>query len=223
MVDLVPGSYQHLTVSDNGTGISKEIINRIFEPYFTTKKDGEGTGMGLAVIYGIIKTHRGNINVYSEPGKGTVFNIYFPALDTVITEELQTDQEITFQGNKEMILFVDDEPPLVGLGAQMLKKLGYQVECRTCSLEALEAFKADPEKFDLIITDMTMPKMSGDKLAEKIHKIKPDIPVIICTGFSNGISKNNFESKGISALIMKPLLKRELSGAIRRVLGKEKQ
>lgn len=219
-IEIEPGEYQHLIVSDNGCGMEKSILERIFEPYFTTKKDGEGTGMGLAVIYGIVKSHRGDIKVYSEPGKGTVVNIYFPILETEKTEEISPELYDDVQGNNECILFVDDEKHLVDLGTIMLKKLGYKVESRCSSLETLEEFKANPDKYDLVITDMTMPNMTGIKLAAEIHKIKKTMPVILCTGFSNGINKNNFQSHGISSLIMKPIVRKEMANAIKNVLGK---
>ena len=219
---MKPGVYQVINVSDTGTGINKDIIDKIFEPYFTTKDTGEGTGMGLAVIYGIIKNHGGDIKVYSEPGKGTVFNVYFPVPDSgIIEKSTSTDSDQPeVMGNNENILFVDDEVSLVEMGTQMITNLGYQVQSRTSSIEALEAFKADPDKYDLVITDMTMPNMTGVKLAEKIHKVRADIPVILCTGFSNGINKNNYKAQGISALIMKPVIKRELAEAIKEALDK---
>ncbi len=218
-IEIDPGIYQHLIVSDTGCGMVKSVYERIFEPYFTTKKDGEGTGMGLAVIYGIVKSHRGDIKVYSEPGKGTVVNVYFPVLETGLIEEI-TSETYNVQGNNELVLFVDDEKHLVDLSAIMLKKLGYKVESSYSSIEALEKFRANPKKFDLIITDMTMPNMTGIKLAAEIHKIKKTIPVILCTGFSDGITKNNFQSLGISALIMKPIVRKEMANAIKNVLGK---
>lgn len=217
-LSLEPGIYQQLIVSDNGIGISKEIIDRIFEPYFTTKGINEGTGMGLAVIYGIMKSHKGSINVYSEQGKGTVFNVYFPLMDIDKPEKKTDVIHETFIGNNESILFVDDEIALVELGEQMLKNLGYRVDKRTSSIEALEAFKFNSDKYDLIITDMTMPNMTGVQLASEIHKIRSDVPIILCTGFSDRISKNNYTEKGISALVMKPILKSELSKVIQKIL-----
>ncbi len=214
VIGLSSGIYQQLSVSDTGDGMSKEIMDRIFEPYFTTKKEGEGTGMGLAVIYGIIKSHNGIIKVYSEPGNGTTFNVYFSVSDQSGAIKMDKEQEITFQGNKERILLVDDEAPLLNLSAKLLMKLGYKVDGTNISTEALGIFKANPDKFDLIITDMTMPNMTGIKLAEEIHKIKPDIPVILCTGFSNGINRDNFKDKGISALVMKPVSKNELAKVV---------
>ncbi len=222
LIHLEPGTYQQLIVSDTGTGINKDIIERIFEPYFTTKEAGEGTGMGLAVIYGIVKNHGGSINVYSEPGKGTAFNVYFPVLDGGMTDSISIQDKVSLTGNNERILFVDDEIQLADLGTRMLEKLEYRVEKITSSIEALEVFKANPDKFDMIITDMTMPNMTGVKLAAEIHKIRPDIPIILCTGFSNGINKSNHLEKGISALVMKPVVKSELSKVIREVLDKKK-
>ena len=220
LVDLQPGLYQQLTVSDTGTGMKKEILERIFEPYFTTKVIDEGTGMGLAVIYGIVSSHKGTINVYSEPGKGTVFNIYFPVLEIAEDRNLSEDQQPAEMGDNEKILLVDDELYLVELMSQILENLGYQVDSRTSSIEALELFRTNPDKYDLIITDMTMPNMTGVKLADNIHKKKPDMPVILCTGFSETVNKNNFESLGISTLIMKPVVKKDLAEAIKAVLDK---
>ncbi len=221
--DVKPGILYKLTISDNGSGMNKETLQSIFEPYFTTKDTGEGSGMGLAVVYGIVRDHGGKIDVYSEPGVGTTFTIYFPVLSSEKTEELNKNRRTSIIGNKEMILFVDDEESLVALGTKMLEKLGYRVENSTNSIDALEVFKAAPDKFDLIVTDMTMPKMSGITLAAEIHKIRMNIPVILCTGFSASINEKNFISKGLSALIMKPLVKRELGEAISKVLNKEKK
>ncbi len=221
LLDIKPGIYQQLSMSDTGTGISNEIIDRIFEPYFTTKKAGEGTGMGLAVIYGIIKSHGGGIKVYSELNKGTVFNVYFPVMVTEKIKEKHVSRQLSIMGNNEMILFVDDEVTLVELGAKMLEKLGFRVNSRNSSAEALRVFKNNPYKFDLVITDMTMPNMTGVKLANEIHKIRPDIPVILCTGFSKGINNTNYKAQGISAMIMKPIVKKELVAAIIDVLTKK--
>jgi len=185
---------------------------------YSTKGINEGTGMGLAVIYGIMKSHKGSINVYSEQGKGTVFNVYFPLMDIDKPEKKTDVIHETFIGNNESILFVDDEIALVELGEQMLKNLGYRVDKRTSSIEALEAFKFNSDKYDLIITDMTMPNMTGVQLASEIHKIRSDVPIILCTGFSDRISKNNYTEKGISALVMKPILKSELSKVIQKIL-----
>ncbi len=222
ILDLEPGIYQQLIISDTGCGMSKKLIERIFEPYFTTKKKGEGTGMGLSVIYGIINNHKGKINVYSEPEKGTVFNVYFPVLETVKIESINISHENIERGNNERVLFVDDEVFLAELGIQMLKTLGYRAENRTSSIEALEAFKSNPDKYDLIITDMTMPNMTGVQLAAEIQRIKPDFPIILCTGFSSNISEENFKNSGIRALVMKPVVKSQLAKIVKEVLEKKK-
>ncbi len=218
LIDMEAGTYLHLYVSDTGIGMSKELSERIFEPYFTTKASGEGTGMGLAVIYGIVKSHKGEIKLYSEPEKGTVFNVYFPVIESVENSEFKIEQEQIVSGKNERILFVDDELFIVELSIQMLKKLGYQVEGRSNSVEALELFRTNPENFDLIITDMTMPYLTGVNLVSEIHKIRSDIPVILCTGFSSGINKEKLKDFGINALIMKPVVKSDLSKVIREVL-----
>ena len=213
---LESGRYIRLVVSDTGHGIDSETLERIFDPYFTTKTKDKGTGMGLAVVHGIVKGHSGGIKVNSKPGRGTSFEILFPRT----ASEMQFDRvELNaLPTGAEQILFIDDEETLIDLGRNMLTKLGYQVVARTSSLEAIEAFKANPDKFDLIISDMTMPNMTGDMLAEKITKIRSDIPIIICTGFSEQLSDAKLTALGIKGLLMKPLTIRELSRTVRKVL-----
>lgn len=219
---LDAGVYQHLSVTDTGSGMDKELLERIFDPYFTTKKTGEGTGMGLSVVYGIVKDHNGGISVNSEPGIGTTFNIYFPLMDSTQAEQSDLSQISPIKGNMEKILFVDDEVLIAKMSTEILKKLGYQVESKTSSIEALETFKANPYKFDLLITDMTMPNMTGVKLTSEIHKINPEIPVILCTGFSSSsLNEENAKTKGISAIIIKPVRINELGSTIRKVLDKK--
>ena len=216
---LVPGRYQQLTISDTGHGMSREILNRIFEPYFTTKPEGEGTGMGLAVVHGIIKSYGGDISIYSEPGKGSTFHIFLPSPSEAEVEVGTKIRELkTELRGSERILFVDDEPVLADLGKAILENLGYQVEIRTSSIDALQVFKADPGRFDLVITDQTMPHMTGVQLAAAIKKIKPGIPVILCSGFSESIAEENSKPQSIQAFLMKPILKQEIAAAIRRVL-----
>jgi CheY-like chemotaxis protein len=215
-LDMSPGPHLRLTISDTGYGIEPAIMERIFDPYFTTKEKGEGTGMGLSVVMGIVKSHGGAITVYSEPGKGATFNVFLPVVEDVV--EAKTEDEEPLPEGNERILFVDDEPTLVDVTRQKLEKLGYKVVGTISSLEALELFKSNPEGFDLVITDMTMPRMTGDILAKKIMKIRSDIPVILCTGYSEGISKARAEDLGISAFAMKPLLMRELATTVRGVL-----
>jgi PAS domain S-box-containing protein len=219
---LFPGRYQQLTISDTGHGMSREILNRIFEPYFTTKREGEGTGMGLAVVHGIIKSYGGNISIYSEPAKGSTFHIFLPSpseteLDVDVEPKIQ-ESKTELRGN-ERILFVDDEPVLADLGKATLESLGYRVEMRTSSIDALQAFRADPGWFDLVITDQSMPHMTGTQLAAAIKEIKPGIPVILCSGFSKSIAEESSKLQGIQAFLMKPILKQEIAAAIRRVLA----
>ena len=215
--DIKPGRYLRLTVTDSGYGMDSETVTRIFEPYFTTKELGEGTGLGLATVHGIVKGHGGAIRVYSEPGSGTSFHIFFPCVEGEANAEANTYEMLSI--GTEQILFVDDEKVLVDIGEQMLKKLGYKVDSRTSPYEALEAFKATPSKYDVVITDMTMPKMSGENFSEEILKIRSDIPIIICTGFSNMMSPEKANATGIKDFLMKPLTMRELSKSIRHVLN----
>ncbi|MCK5057221.1 MAG: PAS domain S-box protein [Candidatus Aminicenantes bacterium] len=214
--NLEPGVYQQLTISDTGHGMSLEIKSRIFEPYFTTKPKGEGTGMGLAVVHGIVKNHSGEIKVYSEPGKGTTFHVFLPV--TRAETMVGFEQIEPIQGGEERILYVDDENNLAEMGKQMLESIGYRIESRTSSIEALEAFRSGPGKFSLVITDQTMPNMTGLQLAKEIRKISPHIPVILCTGFSESVNEENFKSMGISAFVMKPIVRKEIARVIREVL-----
>ncbi|MBW2154465.1 MAG: response regulator, partial [Deltaproteobacteria bacterium] len=179
--DLKPGSYVRMTVSDTGHGIDPSVINRIFDPFFTTKARGEGTGMGLSVVHGIVKNCGGAVTVKSKPGKGAVFHVYFPQIEGKASMSIESVQALPV-GN-ERILVVDDEKPMVDTLTQMLDRLGYKVTARTSSIEALEAFRVKSEEFDLIITDQTMPNMTGEHLAQEILGIRPDVPVILCTGF----------------------------------------
>jgi len=216
---LKPGPYIQLTISDTGDGIDSVIIDKIFDPYFTTKPVGKGTGMGLSIVHGIIKSHDGAISVYSEPGKGSTFKILFP----VVGESPTGDKEklnILPKGD-ETILFVDDEEFIVEIGKNILERLGYRVNTRTDPESALETFRLNPHKYDLIFTDMTMPKMTGAEMAQRLLEIRPDMPIILCTGFSEKISKESAREIGIQKYIEKPLNKRELSIAIREVLDKK--
>lgn len=211
--------YLKIHIRDTGEGIDTEIKGKIFDPFFTTKGKGEGTGMGLSVVHGIIESYNGSISLESEPGKGTIFEILLPKAKMEADEE-STTQSTPPTGN-ERILFVDDEKIMVDAVEQMLKKLGYQVTSKTSSIEALEIFKKNPNLFDLVITDMTMPNMRGDQLAFEIMKIRKDMPIIICTGFSEKINKKIAENLGISALMMKPIVRSEMAKIIRDVLDKK--
>jgi signal transduction histidine kinase/CheY-like chemotaxis protein len=213
---LVPGEYIRLTISDNGPGIDPTIKDRIFDPFFTTKEVGKGTGMGLSVVHGIIEKCGGLITVESEPGQGTSFHVYFPAINEEPGQQEESQKPIS-KGN-ECILFVDDEMMLAYMGKQILERLGYKVSVRTSSVEALEAFRAQPDKFDLIITDQTMPNISGDELAKSLLEIRPDIPIILCTGYSSSISEDRAREIGIRAFIMKPVDERVMASTIRLLL-----
>ncbi len=197
------------------------MLERIFEPYYTTKEQGKGTGLGLSVIHGIIKNHGGDISVASQPGKGTVFTIYLPTIDDIDIEIEPVEAVAATQGN-ERILLVDDEKQIIDIEQQILERLGYKVTPKTDSEEALEEFAALPEKYDLVITDMTMPKMTGDQLARKLMDIKPDIPVILCTGFNETITEEKALAMGIDSFIMKPIVKDQLANTIRAVLDTPK-
>ncbi|HUV59629.1 MAG TPA: PAS domain S-box protein [Desulfatiglandales bacterium] len=217
-LNTYPGPYLRLTVSDTGHGIEKKVIDRIFEPYYTTKEKSGGTGMGLAVVHGIVKSHGGIITAYSKPGKGSTFNVFLPRIEHA---EAAKETEIRLgkiPTGKERILFIDDEPAIADIAKGMLEHLGYKVEVRTSPIEALAAFKALSDKFDLIISDMTMPKMTGDELAKELMTIRPDIPIILCTGFSEHINEEKAKAIGIQKLVMKPFIMREMAEAIRQVL-----
>ncbi len=216
--DLRPGSYVRLTVCDTGCGIEPTIMARIFDPYFTTKEVGKGTGMGLAVVHGIVKHHGGAISAQSELGQGASFQVYLPVREAETV--LASPQTVSLSSGQERILFIDDEPALVSMGKECLERLGYEVVTETSSREALTLFIRQPERFDLVITDMTMPGMTGKRLAEELRRIRPDIPIILCTGFSNHLNEEQAKAIGMCALLMKPLVLRELAETVRAILHK---
>jgi len=218
--DLKPGPYLKLTVSDTGHGIEHAIMERIFDPFFTTKKPGEGTGMGLAVVHGIVKSYGGAILVDSEPGKGAAFDVFFPRIEGNLLPEV--DSAAPMPTGNEHILFVDDEEALADMVQQMLERLGYSVVAKTSSLEALEVFKVHPDQFDLVITDQTMPHMAGVDLSKELMRIRPQIPIILCTGFSEVISAEEAKTLGIREFLMKPFATRVLAETIRRALDSKK-
>jgi len=214
--DLAPGNYVKLVVSDTGTGIDHEIKDKIFDPYFTTKEVGKGTGIGLSVVHGIVKSHDGAISVDSKFGEGTTFSILFPLAEEEAV--IETEPADKFPTGNERILIVDDEESMVDIGRRRLERLGYQVEARTNPIEALELFRADPDQFDLVITDMTMPHITGDRLVKEILKIRPDIPTILCTGFSEKIDEEKAKKIGVRQYIEKPFDRGKLSRLVRKVL-----
>jgi PAS domain S-box-containing protein len=214
--ELREGSYLKLVVSDTGHGIDPAIMNKVFDPFFTTKGPGEGTGLGLSMVYGIVKNHGGAISATSKSGQGTTFTIYLPLIDTAgQAEEQGTDAIPVGRGH---ILFVDDEEPLASIGKEMLAFLGYDVTVRFSSLDALEAFRANPNRFDLVITDTTMPNMTGAFLATEMLRIRPGLPIILTTGFSEKINEAEAKKIGIKEFIMKPVSLGNLAQAVRRVL-----
>ncbi|HEY3277400.1 MAG TPA: response regulator [Syntrophorhabdaceae bacterium] len=215
---LEPGPYLLFSVKDTGTGLKSEVIKRIFDPFFTTKEPGQGTGMGLAVTYGIVKSIHGDITVRSVPGKGTTFKIFIPQAEPAVqSDEIALDEIPHGTG---LILFVDDDEALVEWGRTTLRRLGYKVVGVTDSLDALRIFMDNPGKFDVVITDHTMPALTGLDLAKELVKVRPDIPVILCTGYSETASPEMATEAGIKEFLLKPLAKRDLAEAIRRVLDK---
>lgn len=219
---LEPGRYALLSVSDTGCGIEPSAMEKIFDPYYTTKKQGKGTGLGLAVVYGIVKDYHGDIKVYSKPGKGSAFNVYLPLMEASYSDTAIKQYE-PYETGTEKILLVDDERPIVELERQVLERLGYQITTRVSSVEALEAFKAKPDAFDLVITDMSMPHMTGVQFAKRLIALNPNIPVIICTGFSEGLTYEKAAAMGIKGFLMKPIVKSEMAQMIRKVLDESKR
>lgn len=215
--DMLAGSYVCLSVKDTGKGISKQTIKKIFDPFFTTKEPGKGTGMGLSVVHGIIKNMKGATQVNSQPGKGTEFYVYLPIVkDALETQAPKTNKPII--GGSEQILLVDDEQGIITMVKTALERLGYRVTAYTNSIKALEAFKNSSDKFDLTITNMTMPNMPGDKLAVELIKVRPDIPIFICTGFSGALTQERIKSLGIKGLLLKPISIKDLAEKIREAL-----
>ncbi|MCA9500133.1 MAG: PAS domain S-box protein [Nitrospira sp.] len=216
--DLHGGAYVRLTVQDTGSGMTSDIAQRIFDPFFTTKRVGEGTGMGLAVVHGIVISHGGVIRVESEPGQGTIFSLYFPEMEAASYpgEDKSVQQEV-FMGRGH-ILLVEDEEPLARLEEEAMKGLGYEVMVRTSSVEALEAFRADPFRFDAVVTDQTMPHITGEALARQLLELRPDVPIILCTGFSHSMTSEKAKAMGIRAFLLKPLLIKDLARTLREVL-----
>lgn len=215
-----PGDYIKAVVSDTGVGIKKRIIQKIFDPYFTTKGVGEGTGLGLAVVHGAVKKMGGEILVKSKPGKGTTFTIYMPIADdkTFGTSGIDEKTEIP-GGNGEYILVVDDEEPITKIQKRLLERLNYKVCAYNDSEEALERFKSDPNLFSVVITDMTMPNLPGDKLINAIRKIRPGIPAVLCTGFQQYLTEEALLEKGIKYFCRKPILNEDLANTVRAALN----
>lgn len=213
---LPAGEYVRLTVTDTGNGISLDVRERIFDPYFTTKNTEEGTGLGLAVVYGIVSEMKGDIEVRSEPDRGTTFEVYFPMAR--YTGQESTVSAESLSGGAEHILCVDDEVPITEIYQRSLKLLGYQVTVRTSSVEALGVFRARPNRFALVITDQTMPNMTGIELIDELREIRPKVPVILATGYSELINDDTIRDHRISKILMKPITRQDLASAIRDAL-----
>jgi PAS domain S-box-containing protein len=213
---LHAGPYIKIDVRDTGHGIAPEMLDRVFTPYFTTKEKGLGTGLGLPVVQGIVESHGGAIRVSSQPGKGTCFTVLLPRIEQ--TENKHSEESEVFKVGSERILFVDDEESIVEVSEEMLDWLGYQCEAKTNGEDALDAFKAEPDAFDLVITDQTMPGMTGEDLARELTAVRPDIPIILCTGYSDMMSEEKAADLGLGAFITKPISMENMAETIRKVL-----
>ena len=213
-----PERFVRLTVADTGPGVDPDVVDRVFDPFFTTKGQGEGTGMGLAMVHGIVKRHDGYLELDNRPGEGAVFHVFLPRTSESERPAADIPADLVFHQGR--ILFVDDEKPLTDIGREMLESCGFEVVTRTSSVEALEAFKFRARDFDLVITDQTMPNMTGMEFAREILKIRPDMPIILCTGFSDAVSYDRLRDVGIGDFIMKPILKHDLVASISRLLAK---
>lgn len=217
---LLPDNYICLSVQDTGEGMSEHVRSRIFDPFFTTKKKQQGTGMGLAVVHGIVKGHGGTIAVETELGKGTRFDVYLPEVKcNECGVNLSDTSDPTINGN-ESVLFVDDEVPIIQLSKAILERLGYQVTTCQDGKEALALFEAKPDKFDILITDMAMPGMTGLRLASEIRRLRPDIPVVLCTGFSNRLEGQTPDELNVDEVLCKPVVKSQMGRTIRNLLDK---
>jgi len=219
--NLAPGQYALLSVMDTGQGIPADVVERIFDPFFTTKQVDEGTGMGLSVVHGIVKNHDGAITVFSKPGKGAVFHVLLPMI-TADTEQAERNHSQVIPTGNERILLVDDDGVLLETQERILLRLGYAVVPRQSSATALEEFRKQPHKFDLIITDQTMPQITGLDLARECINVRPDMPIILCTGYSESVSEEMARAAGVSAFLMKPVILGKLAHTVRDVLDEVK-
>jgi CheY-like chemotaxis protein len=207
-------------VKDTGVGMSADVMKRVFEPFFTTRGLGEGTGMGLAVVYGIVTDLKGTITVESEPGIGSTFRVFLPKVRAAVKEDQTPTRQIPT--GTESILFIDDEELLVEWAKATLQRLGYHVIALTDPAQALKTFSSDPSGFDLVITNQTMPSMAGMHLARELLNIRPDVPIILCTGHSATVSAETAKTAGIKEFLMKPVARQELAEVIRHALDTNK-
>lgn len=212
-------SYVRLSVEDTGIGMATDILSKAFTPFFTTREQGEGRGMGLPLVHGIVSDLNGWIDPSSEPGKGSRFDIYIPAMDKSVSEAHGSAAPV--RGESGRILFVDDEDPIVKMSKQLLERMGYKVEAHSSSPEALKSFTESPDKFNLVITDLAMPYMNGLALSRKLRQIRPDIPIIMCTGYGLSVTDTEAREAGIKAIVYKPILSDQIAETIGRVLGSQ--
>ncbi len=220
-LELTQGHYIRLVISDTGYGMSNEIIGKVFDPYFTTKEKGAGTGLGLSVVHGIVKSYNGHVSVYSEAGQGATFNIYLPLYQSE-SDNSKTIDAGHIPTGAENVLVVDDEETIVSMIHSMLERLGYRGRTFTSSVDALNAFIEEPSAFDLMITDMTMPQMTGIQLAQKILSKRKNSPIILCTGFSELINEEKAKEMGIKGFLLKPVLRKDLAEKVREVIDMSK-
>lgn len=220
MLPVTPGKYVYLQIADTGPGISSDILERIFDPFFTTQKEGKGSGIGLSVVHGIIQSHNGHINVSSGRSRGTRFEVYLPVYSGHIEVENKIKKEFPVRRGSEHVLLVDDDQKVALMLRHMLEKLGYRVTCILDSLKALDEFKRSPQAYDLVVTDLTMPGLTGVELSEHICRIRPNIPVVLCTGFGEHINKRKYYNQGIRGFLNKPVSIKSVSHLIREVLDK---
>jgi signal transduction histidine kinase/ActR/RegA family two-component response regulator len=216
---LRPGRYLRLSVADTGSGMPPEVMERIFEPYFTTKSKEKGTGLGLSVVHGLVKSHGGDIRVASQPGKGSHFDVLLPVVEPEEEEIGKVSEPDSVAGN-ERILLVDDEEQNATVLQQLLERLGYSVTAYTDSIQALEAFRSEPARYDLLIADLTMPGLNGEQLIRAVRQLDADMPIVLCTGFSESLSTEKAEALGVCSVLMKPVVRKELAAAVRRALGR---
>jgi PAS domain S-box-containing protein len=221
-IELKPGPHALLSIRDTGCGMDRATQERIFDPFFTTKEPGQGTGLGLAMVHGIVKNHDGAVSVYSQPGQGATFNVYFPA-STLVPAAADVKAKAVPRGDGQRILFVDDEVSLVTWGEQALQRLGYRVTPFTSAVDALAAVMDRPDGFDLVVTDLTMPEIDGIKLAQQLKSVRPGLPVILATGHSATLTSESARQFGIRDLLLKPVTLRALGEAVHRVLSKKEK
>jgi CheY-like chemotaxis protein len=217
---LEEGKYLRLFVGDDGSGMDRATMNRIFDPFFTTKKQGEGTGLGLSVVHGIVTSHGGAIAVTSQPGEGTAFHLFFPLATEAVEAAVEAPNESP-QARSEHILYVDDEEALVFLATRLLERRGYRVSGFTNAVTALNQFREDPADFDAVVTDLSMPGMSGFELTEGIHQIRADLPVLLTSGYLQAEDQQKAKSLGIRETIQKPATADKLAGALEKILSEQ--